>query len=291
MDHRAPGGPLRELLVFSSTPDVDEDNFVVPVLAADVSDLGWRARELGFDGLEFLPNPDAMPDPSRLLDGVQSAGLTVGVVNSGRLRPKGYALLHKDAVVRRKSIDVFKTLIELAGAIGARVGLGMARGDSETTVEDAELKDVMHDVFVEIAEHATTHRTLVMLEPADPGYVAAILRVSEAVDAVRHVNNPGFGMMLDTYQLDQVEDSIDDGFRNAAGLASHIHLYDRRHWSPGLRNEERLDWDLVRESMNRHGFSGSGSTVLPKEGDVANSCRRSTAFLRRSLMRSVSREI
>jgi sugar phosphate isomerase/epimerase len=276
--------PVTELLVFSSTPDVAEDNFVVPVLAASLDDLPAKAVDHGFDGLEFLPNPHAIPDPETLRRAAAQAGARVGVINTGRLRPKGYAILHRDAARRRDSIDVFKRYIDLAGALGGRVGLGMARGDAETTVPAPDLAAVMRDVFGEIAAHAASAGTVVMLEPADPGYVAAILRVAEAREAAEAVASPGFSIMLDTYQLDQVEESIEAGFAAAGGMGRHIHLYDPEHWPPGIRDGRRLDWAGVRAAMDRGGFSGSASTVLAPAGDLRAQARASNAFIRTTLM-------
>jgi D-psicose/D-tagatose/L-ribulose 3-epimerase len=277
--------PVTSLNVFCSTPDVVEERFVVPLLAEPFDGLARKAAELGFDGLEFLPSADECPAPDELSKAVDSAGVKVSVINSGRMRSRGYALLHKDPEIRRHSIGVFKQFITLAGELGARVGLGLARGDSETTLEGDGLRPLMLEVFAEIAEHASSSGTFVMLEPADPGFVAAILTVREAVSVARKVDSPGFRIMLDTYQLYEVEDSIPDGFAAAEGMASHIHLYDPGHWSPGIRPEsERMDWNLIRRSMDRTGFSGSASIVLPKEGDLQEGTRRSLAFLRDRLM-------
>ena len=55
-----------------------------------------------------------------------------------------------------------------------------------------------------------------MLEPADPGYVAVVLRVHEAAEQARLVGSPGFSIMLDTHQLEVVEPSFEEGFAAAA---------------------------------------------------------------------------
>jgi len=277
--------PIKNLLVFSSTPDVIADNFMVPVLMETIERLPARAKELGFDGLEFLPNPNDIADAATLLSAAKQAGANIGVINTGRFAPAGYAILHNDPDQRRKSIDIFKKFIDLAGTVGARVGLGLARGNSEIAAPEAELPPIMRDVFGEIAEHASAAETFVMLEPSDPGYVAVVRRVKEAADQVAAINSPGFSMMLDTYQLDQVEDSIDEGFEHAKGLATHIHLYDHKHWPPGVREPEHcLDWPLILKSMAKHNFSGSGSAVIVPSGDIDISTRKSTAFMRRVLM-------
>ena len=148
---------------------------------------------------------------------------------------------------------------------------------SETTVGKPDLDAVMRDVFGEIGAHAAAAGTVVMLEPADPGYVAAILRVAEARDAARAVASPGFSIMLDTYQLDQVEDLIEEGFLAAEGMGRHIHLYDPSHWPPGIRDGRRLDWDRRPRRNGEGPFSGQRI-----DGACAGRrCRRCGARLQR----------
>ena len=66
--------PVTRLLVFSSTPDVAAENFVVPQLAEAHDWLFIRARELGYDGLEYLPNPNAIPAAEDMLKAASSGG-------------------------------------------------------------------------------------------------------------------------------------------------------------------------------------------------------------------------
>lgn len=275
--------PITQILVFSSTPDVVEDNFVVPILTEPLERLATRAAELGFDGLEFLPNPDDIPTADRLRPLLADAGIVISVINSGRMAVRNHALLHHDPARRHASIDIFKRYIDLAAQLGARVGLGMARGDSRIAVSGPDLPGVMRDAFGEVAAHAEKAGTVVMLEPADPGYVAAVTRVREAEEQASRIASPGFSIMLDTYQLDQVEDSFEEGFADAEGRPDHIHLYDPSHWPPGV-GPEQLDWVRLRAAMERYGFSGSGSMVLAPEGDRDDAARRAIAFVRETLM-------
>lgn len=275
--------PVEEILVFSSTPDVAADGFVVPLLAAPLDRLAARAAALGFDGLEFLPDPDAIPEPEALRRPLAEAGIRVGVVNSGRMAVRGYGLLHRDPARRADSIAIYKRFIDLAAALGARVGLGMARGDARVALDGPGLAPLMADVFAEIGAHAAAAGTMVMLEPADPGFVAVILRVAEAAEAARRVASPGFSIMLDTHQLAVVEPSLEQGFADAGGRATHIHLYDPGHWPPGV-GPTRLDWPRVRAAMEAHGFRGSGSMVLAPEGDRDAAARAAVAFVRAQLM-------
>ena len=54
-----------ELCLFSSTPDMATLNFVVKVLTGTLEELAQRAIEWGYDGIEFMPDPENSPDPGR----------------------------------------------------------------------------------------------------------------------------------------------------------------------------------------------------------------------------------
>lgn len=266
------------LCIFSSTPDIIEHNFVVNVLTGEPEDLLNRAVEYGYDGIEFLPDPDNIPDPVRLKDAMQRSGGSIPVLNTGRLAAQGVTLLHADARVRRKSLEAFKSIVSAAGHIGASVGLGMSRGFPDP----ASAEQLADEVFRELAEHAEKAGTVVMLEPADPGYVGNfVTTVKEAAAWAKRIGSPGFSIMLDTYQLSEIEPSLAQGIRDAEGLARHIHLYDPSQWPPGVQDSHlRLDWNHVSATLQEENFTGTGSVVLAPEGDPAVTARKSAAFLR-----------
>jgi len=55
--------PVRQLLVFSSTPDVAADGFVVPLLADELPALAWQPGRSASTASSSCPIP--MPYPSR----------------------------------------------------------------------------------------------------------------------------------------------------------------------------------------------------------------------------------
>lgn len=52
-----------KLCLFASTPDMLQYKFVVKVLTGTPKELGQRAIDWGYDGIEFMPNPERVPDP------------------------------------------------------------------------------------------------------------------------------------------------------------------------------------------------------------------------------------
>ena len=275
---------LTDILIISSTPDIIDQGFIVPVFTGSVQELGRQATSCGFDGLEFMPNPEDIPDADKTRRVLANEGSKVSVVNSGRVQAQGYALLHRDAELRRRSIEIFKDLIEFAGQLEARVGLGMARGFGDATLQGSDLKSAMYDIFGDLALHAESHGTVVMLEPADAGIVAAIGSMTEAADMARSLSSPGFSVMLDSLELWDVEASITEGVEAAQGLADHIQLYDPGHLPPGILTEgERLDWDELASVLTTTGFVGTGSVLPHPDGNIDAIAKISADFLRRTL--------
>jgi sugar phosphate isomerase/epimerase len=263
------------LCLFSSTPDMENYNFIVKVLTGPIQDIARKAVDWGYDGLEFMPNPEQIPDPVTIEDALHQAGAIMPVINTGRLYPQGMALLHEHAVVRQRSMRAFKAIIQFAGHFKAKVGLGIARG---TGIPEDSLAEA---VFREIADHAAQASVVVMLEPIDPGGSGYINTMDEAVAWAERVNSPGFSVMLDTYQLAESEPSIEHGIRAARGKATHIHLYDPSRWPPGVLSEgERLDWPNIGRVLREEGFQGTGSVVLAPEGDPEPAARKASAYLR-----------
>ena len=275
---------MLRLGIWASTDDFAGMDFPVKVLTGSLEQLTQRAVGLGYDGLEFMPDPDKVPDPEALRRAMQEAGATLLVVNSGRLGVQGYALLSRDAVMRRQSVTVMKTLLEFGGYLGSRVSLGaMCRGNQNPGITPDDSAKVAEDVFRELAEHAEKVGTVVMLEPAPRGR-AYVDTTRQAVEWVKRINSPSFNLHLDIETIRLTESSFEYAIRAAEGLPDHIHLHDRDHWPPGLLpTEESVDWLRIAALLRATAFEGSGAVALAPRGDADAAARKTSAFLRELL--------
>jgi len=268
-----------KLCLFSSTPDILRLNFLVKVLTGSPMELAQQSVAWGYDGFEFMPNPENPTDPREIERALRATGAIMPVVNSGRIAAQGLALLHENTAIRARSIHAFKRMLDLAGQFQARVGLGMARGTGSPGASQAERDAIAGDVFRELTDHAEKAGTIIMLEAADPGVTAYINTMDEAVAWVDRIGNPHFRVMLDTYQLADAEPSIEHGIRAARGMARHIHFYDPSRWPPGVRSQ-RLDWVNIARVLRDEGFQGTGSVVLAPDGDPEPPARAAACFIR-----------
>jgi len=268
------------LCLFASTPDITNLGFIVRVLTGSIDELPARAVEWGYDGIEFMPDPENVPEPAAMERALQASGAVMPVLNSGRMGVQQLALLHADAGVRGRSMAAFKRMLDFAGAFRARVGLGIARGKGIPGAGREQMDAMADEVFRELAEHAERTGATIMLEPADPGVTSYINTMDEAMEWVRRVASPAFSVMLDTYELAESEPSIEHGIRAGRGEARHIHLYDPSRWPPGVRTQTTLDWPQIFALLRETGFAGSASVVLVPEGAPAPAAHKTAAFLR-----------
>jgi len=81
-----------KLGLLASTPDFAEMDFAVKVLMGSLEEIAHRAVALRYDGIEFMPGPESVPDPERMRKALQEAAATLLAVNSGRFRPQGLCL-------------------------------------------------------------------------------------------------------------------------------------------------------------------------------------------------------
>jgi sugar phosphate isomerase/epimerase len=267
--------------LFASTPDMLQLEFVVKVLTGIPEELARRAVDWGYDGIEFMPDPERVPDPEVFGSALRRGGAIMPVVNSGRIAAQGMALLHEDLDIRRKSIRGFKNILDFAGHFKARVGLGAARGPGISGVSKKEMEQLAEDVFRELTEHAEKAGAVIMLEPAEAIFTSLFNTNEEVMVMVEKIGSPNFSLMLDTHQLWAMEPSIEHGIKATKGQARHIHLYEPSRLPPGVSSEkEALDWPHIARVLREEGFEGSASVVIPLEGDPEPMARKAIAYLR-----------
>jgi sugar phosphate isomerase/epimerase len=267
--------------LFASTPDMSQLDFVVKVLTGTPDELTRRAVDWGYDGIEFMPNPEHVPDPEVFGSALQRGGAVMLVVNSGRIAAQGMALLHEDLGIRRKAIKGFKNILDFAGHFKAPVGLGAARGPGILGASQKDMERLAEDVFRELTEHAEKTGAIIMLEPAEAAFTSLFNTNEEVMAMVEKIGSPNFSLMLDTHQLWAVGPSIEYGIKAAKGQARHIHLYEPSRLPPGVSpKNEALDWPNIARVLKEEGFEGSASVVIVPAGDPEPVARKAIDYLR-----------
>jgi sugar phosphate isomerase/epimerase len=272
--------PIR-LCLFASTPDFLALGFLVKVLTGTPEELGRTAVDWGYDGIEFMPDPERVPDPVAFEKALAATGAFMPVVNSGRIAAQKLALIHEDPEIRRRALRGFKAMLDFGGYFRSRVHLGICRGKGIPGATKAEMDRMADEVFRELAAHAERVGATILLEAAEAELTNYINNMDEVMRWVDRIGSPAFAPMLDTHQLYGAERSIESGIRAARGRAQHIHLFEPSRYPPGvLVGKPVLDWPRIAQLLREEGFPASASVVIASEGAPEPVARTSAKYLR-----------
>jgi D-psicose/D-tagatose/L-ribulose 3-epimerase len=269
-----------QISLLASTPDIATTGYMVNLLQGLPHALAAEAKGLGYDGIEFLPGPPGSVGVAEIEEALKRFDIAMTAVNSGRIVAQGLTLLHPVAAIRTRALARFKDLLDLAGHFGVPVTLAGAKGSVPPGAPAERWEATVEEIFGDLARFAAAAGSRLLLAPTDDADSNVICTVAEAVAWVRRIDHPGFGLMLDTHQLLRKEASVPEALRAAAGLLSHLHLYDPGRVPPGLREKPGLDWSAVMAALRDIRYDGAASVSLAPTGDRRALATKTLSYLR-----------
>jgi len=202
------------------------------------ADVGPKTTELlpliraaGYDGIEIPIFAPQELDTQSLRAAVEDAGLAC---TTSSALPEGLSLINED--VSQDSICWFHTVIKATAELGApilcgplAVPVGELPGRGYTSNE----WDTAVQSFKEISLMAADYGVVLALEPLNRfetffiNTIAAGIRLAEAVD------NPSFGLLLDTFHMHIEEKSTLAAIRLAVPHLKHFHCSENDRGTVG----------------------------------------------------------
>lgn len=207
-----------------------------------VSNIGWTAeqdeeafaalRGWGVEGIEVAP--------SRVWPGWEGATPEAGRAFREKLAGMGYeipafqALLYGvegaevfgDEAQQEILCEHITKVAALAEAMGAKLlvfGSPRSRNRGELGPEEAFSKAV--DIFGRLGEICAKHQVVLGLEANPQEYKCNfVTRTQEAIELVKAVNSPGFGLHLDLGGVTLAESAPEGPLREGLELAKHFHI-------------------------------------------------------------------
>ena len=223
------------------------------------------AAALGYAGLEVAPftlGDDAyrMPAARRaeLRRAAAEAGLAVSGLHWLLVAPPGLSITSADRVVRERTIDVMRHLIELCAELGGNYLVhgspAQRRIASERDPKDAAARG--EAAWAAIAGDAQKAGVAYCIEPLAAPDADFVNTLEEAAAIVRRVANPALRTMIDTSAVGVMEkEPVADVVRRwmPTGLVAHVQFNDRNRRGPG-EGEDRFA-PVVR-ALRETGYTG-----------------------------------
>lgn len=202
------------------------------------------AATLGYDALEVAPFT-LTDDPRRLgtarLEAwrktAEGAGLRIASLHWLLMTPAGLSITSADPAVRRETLAVMESLVEMCAALGGEV---LVHGSPKQRVVDPEdpagSRERALEAFAAAAGFAEAAGVTYCIEPLSASETAYVNTVAEAAAVVAEVGSPALRTMLDTRaarltETEPVEAVLRAGIES--GVIAHVHLNDSSGVAPG----------------------------------------------------------
>jgi D-psicose/D-tagatose/L-ribulose 3-epimerase len=223
------------------------------------------AAKLGYDGLEIAPYT-LSDEPHRMgaaqIAAARSAAEDCGVAVTGLhwllLKPAGLSISAKDEAVRRRTIDVMLTLVDLCAELGGKY---LVHGSPhQRRIEAGETRAAAmaraKECFAAVAERAQKAGVTYCIEPLSAEQTPLINTLEEASRIVAAIGNPAVRSMLDCSAAGRMEKEPLGALVERwlpQGVIAHVQVNDRNRRGPG-QGEQRFA--PLFAALKRHGYAG-----------------------------------
>lgn len=237
-----------------------------------------KASEYGYDGVELALKGAEDISASDLRRWLKEYGLEVSCITTGQVfADKGLYFTHPDSVMRKRAMEVFQELIDLAGEFGGIVNVGRTRGFEAPDQTREEIERMFIDTMQMLCHKAEQRQVQLLIEPVNRYEINFINSLDEGTSVLERVERQNCGLHADVFHMNIEDDRIGESLIRNGRWVKYVHLADSNRLAPGLGH---LDFDEVFEALKTIRYDGWVSVeILPgKEPD--DMARRAIQYLR-----------
>lgn len=221
-----------------------------------------KASEYGYDGVELaLKGADEIP-ANELRGWLREFSLEVSCITTGQVfADRGLYFTHSDPDMRKKTIEVFSGLIDLAGEFGGIVNVGRTRGFQELGQSRDEAEKLFVDTMQILCDKAVKQQVQLLIEPVNRYEINFINNLDEGVEVLKKVQRNNCGLHADMFHMNIEDDKIGESLIRNGKWVKYVHFADSNRMAPGLGH---LDFDEVFRALKTIHYEGWVSVeILP----------------------------
>jgi D-psicose/D-tagatose/L-ribulose 3-epimerase len=212
-----------------------------------------KIKAAGFDGVEVpLFDGDAkhFSEMKKELDGLGLGRTTVTVVDI-KTNP-----IAAEKETRSAALTRLKWVLDMSAAVGSNLvcgpvhsALGVFSGHGPTDDEKKRAVEVLHAA----AEYAKTVNVKIAVEYLNRFESYFLTTAQGAVELVKSINHPNFGMMFDTFHANVEEKNPPQAFAEAAKHVIHYHISENDRGTPGTGH---VPWKEHFAALRKANYDG-----------------------------------
>lgn len=234
---------------------VDEARGGPFVLWDDVATACGKASRLGYDAIEiFPPSADvvaALPLAKMLDDhGLRLAALGTG---AGWVKHR-LTLADPDAGKRQSAVDFVRSIIDVAGPLGASAIIGSMQGRWGDGVSAGDALKHLLDSLDVCSRHAAQYQTPLFYEPLNRYETNQINTLGAAIGALSRLGDGhNVRLLADLFHMQIEEVDVAAALTAAGKMVGHIHFVDSNRRPAGLGH---TDFRPIIAALRGIGYSG-----------------------------------
>ena len=214
------------------------------------------AARLKFHAVEvFAPSATALEEAG-LRQQLQKNNLALAAVGTGA----GW-VLHRltlsdpDDAVRRRAIDFVRSIIDVAGPLGAPAIVGSMQGLTATTDLLKDQPNRLWDALEQLGEHARQYGVPLLYESLNRYETKLVKSLTAGVSVLTVTLRKGANVKLlgDLFHMNIEDVNPPDSIRQAGPLLGHVHLADSNRRPAGCGH---IDFRAVAQALRDIGYSG-----------------------------------
>lgn len=216
-----------------------------------------QARELGFDAVEiFPPSTEAIAAAGvrALLD---EHSLALAAVGTGAGWVKGrLQLALPDAKARQAAQDFIRSIIDVAGELGAPAIVGSMQGRWGDGVDQATATGYLCDGLQALGEHAKSFGVPLVYEPLNRYETNLCNTVESGVRLLERLSTDNVVLLADLFHMNIEEADLPAAIRTGGRRIGHLHFVDSNRRPAGLGH---LDFAPIAAALAEIGYQGFAS--------------------------------
>lgn len=183
-----------------------------------------KAAEYGYDGVELALKDADDIDTGSLRRWLREYKMEVSCITTGQVfADRGLYFTHRDPEMRKKTIEVFSGLIDLADEFGGIVNAGRTRG----FIEPGQTRDETEKLFVDtmqiLCDKAASRQVQLIIEPVNRYEVNFINNLDEGASIMEKVQRENCGLHADIFHMNIEDDRIGESLiRNGKWVRTYI---------------------------------------------------------------------
>jgi sugar phosphate isomerase/epimerase len=182
-------------------------------------------KRAGYDAVELQTADPAEFDEPRVQRALDRVGYVLCAFQTGATyATRGNCLSSPDEAVRRRTVTLLKSFVDLAARWQSVIVFGSLQGRLRDEPDETLAKERIRAGIEEVGRYATQRGAVLAFEPVCHEEVGFHNTIAEVAELVRGLKLPGVRMMIDTFHMNIEEKDLLGCFSGVGDLLAHVHL-------------------------------------------------------------------